>query len=398
MAATRIISGILREIWQELGQAGGASQVFTTGIRIDPGSLSRVRALLVIDSTNGTVIPVVTADAPNGFLRFAVGFGGNPALLTAWTLDAQLTHSIQQARDPSAGAYVAVVFGAGDDAQTLSQTYDAGLTQDDQTMIVSTAKGGGVIVEASTAAVTAPGGSLEIRQSAAFAVPFVVRRAGDIVGGPNSQFARSRGTIAAPTALQNGDELGTIDYYGYPVNAYTLDARLVGVVTGTGASYGTGFEFHLKARAGALTLTATLDGDGPGSNTVFKLYNSPDFVPSADHAGRIGEAAVRWGQAHIDTVNAYSNVLLGGAALGGGALQTVLLPNTATMPAPQADQVYLGSKDWTGSPFGGIAGATFEVSAEAIAQATIDHVCDTLIPFRYNGVDYVLLAFNATPG
>jgi len=406
MAATRLVSGILREIWQEsAGQPGGPPQTIVTGIRLSNEQKQRVRATLVIDTVVGPALASASGDVTSdGFLQIRV-FNGVGGTSISWTLDVQLTHSMQQALDhrtPTPDVYIAVVngFGVGGtaSAQNLAQTYDLGAAAADQRMVISTAKGGGVVVEASTAAVTADGGSLEIRQNAAFAVPFVIRRVGNIAGGPNAQFAKARGTLPIPAAVQSGDELATIDYYGFPVAAYTLDARIVTACVSAAPTYGTGFEFHLTPRSGALGLAMKLNGDGVGSNTVLTLYNSPEVVSSADHSGRLGEASLRWASAHIDTVNAYSNVCLGGAAIGGGALQTVLLPNTATMPVPQANQVYLGSKDWAGSPFGGIAGATFEVVAEALVQAAGAAPADTLIPIRYNGADFVLLAIAADGG
>jgi len=397
MAATRIVAGTLREIWQEAaGQPGGAPQVITTRIRIATQALSRIRALLVVDGVVGAAVPGAAASVVGGVLVMTVS---NPVGATSftWTLDVELTHSVQQGQDFLHGAYIAVVngFGVGGVASTqnLSQTYNFGAAAVDQRMVIDTAKGGGVVVEASTAAVTGDGGSFEIRQNAAFAVPFVIRRAGDIVGGPNAQFARSRGTIALPTAVQSGDELATIDYYGHPVAAYTLDARIVTKCVSAAPTYGTGFEFYLTPRAGALGLALRLNGDGPGSNTTLTLYNSPDVESGANHTGRLGESGVQWGSAHVDTVNAYDNLCIGGATIGGGALHTVLLPNTATMPVPQANQVYIGAEDF-GAGIGSNL-ATFSISAEEPSIATTPTNPSRLIPIIYNGSRWYLLAVGA---
>lgn len=397
MAATRIVTGTLREIWREAaGQPGGAPQVITTSIRISPQSLSRTRALLVVDGVVGAAVPGAVASVVGGVLVLTVS---NPVGATSftWTLDVELTHSLQQSLDPAHGAYIAIVngFGVGGTASTqnLSQTYNFGAAAADQRMIIDTAKGGGVVIEASTAAVTGDGGSFEIRQNAAFAVPFVVRRVGNIVAGPNAQFARARGTLPIPAAVQSGDELATIDYYGFPVAAYTLDARIVTKCVSAAPTYGTGFEFHLTPRAGALGLAMKLNGDGVGSNTVLTLYNSPDVESGANHTGRLGESGAQWSQAHIDTVNAYSNLCIGGATIGGAALHTVLLPNTATMPAPQANQVYIGSEDF-GAGIGSNE-ATLSISAEEPSIGTTPTNPSRLIPIIYNGSRFYLLAVGA---
>lgn len=403
MAAAKRISGILREIWQEgpPGQAGGPSQVFTTGIRIDPGSLSKVRALLVVDSVVGGVInPAVTADAPNGFLRFAVAFSGNPGVVVTWTLDAQLTHSIQQARDPLAGAYIAVVNGAGVVGllgnQTLAQTYDFGAVAADQRMVIDTAKGGGIVVEASTAAVTGNGGSFEVRQNAAWSVPMVVRRAGDIVGGPELQFAKARGTIAAPTHVLNNDELGTIDFYGRSGASSVLCSRLVSlaVLVGAGPNFelNTGLDIY-TAYLNVPVQVARFKTNG--SNGVLAMYGANALVePAVNNEGYVGSIAAAhvWAGMAAYTINAVSNMCIGGGSVGGGAAATIMLPTGATLPAPQADQVYIGSND-----FGfGANHAALAIAAEEPPLSVAGPQNPTwFIPIRYNGISYYLYAEGA---
>jgi hypothetical protein len=530
MAATKIVAGILREIWQEglPGQAGGPFQVFTTGIRIDPGSLSRVRALLVVDSVVGGVIaPIVIADAPNGFLRFAVSFSGNPAVVVTWTLDAQLTHSIQQARDPNAGAYIAVVNGSGVGGilgnQSLAQTYDFGAVAADQHMIIDTARGGGVWCDASTAAVTAADVAFEVRANATWATPTKLSRRGDdalshilefekarntyavpfpvaandaigtidftafynaafrpagriqsvclvadasyacaldfyvansvdpalarlwrmdgssvgssaltcyganpyilpgavATGYLGSQaaywsrlyvgaaelwrastdifastaaFYKSRGTPAIPADIAAGDNLGLFEFYGRSGGAYTLDAVILAICESAAPAYGSGFEFHLKPRSGALSVAARLHGNGIGANTTLLLYNNPDVLPAVDSTGRLGEDGLKWAQFRVNTGYIYQNLLIGTTVVGGGAVGTLILTNAATMPVPQANQVYVGSVDFSGDL--GTALAVLAVSAEEPVQPIGAFNADTLIPIVYNGHPYYILAMD----
>ena len=484
MAATKLISGILREIWQEglPGQAGGPSQVFTTGIRIDPGSLSKVRALLVVDSVVGGVInPAVTADAPNGFLRFSVAFSGNPAVVVTWTLDAQLTHSIQQARDPSAGAYIAVVNGAGVVGllgnQTLAQTYDFGAVAADQRMVIDTAIGGGVVIEASTAAVTANGVSFEIRQNAAWSVPMRVVRAGNDAVGADVQFSKSRGTIPAPTSVVTNDALGDINYYGNFAGVTAVGARVRALCTAISEGvWDTAIDIY-AARANTLvqswrfdreTLTAYGIRDdangstiqfrkGRGTNAapvvvqagdllgevdfygfnvsfnryahltvpvlsmaggvttgidIYAAYNSVEarafqirltsggggildcigdglIQPNVNDQGQLGSySGNSWHSIAVYTAYITANVLMGTNSAS-GANRAVVFSNDATIPAPVADKVIVGSKDFVF----GANHAVLDIAAEELVLVVAGpQNPTTFIPIRYNGISYYLYA------
>jgi hypothetical protein len=107
--ATRIVSGYLREIW--IGtQAGGAPAAdIATGIRINTVQLSKLRGRLFIDSFIGAVAPTAVASIVGGLLHVAVASAGGTSF--AYTLDVQLTHSVQQGLDPSAGAQIQIING-----------------------------------------------------------------------------------------------------------------------------------------------------------------------------------------------------------------------------------------------------------------------------------------------
>jgi hypothetical protein len=96
-------------------------------------------------------------------------------------------------------------------------------------------------------------------------------------------FKSARGTVAAPTALQTGDLLGNIDYYGYGTSpAYAASIDTAATATFTGTSWPTQFNFNLTpvgsvtpqqamslAGSGILTLlpaTSAIHIDGTDSN------------------------------------------------------------------------------------------------------------------------------------
>ena len=112
MAATKIVNGFLREIWREaVPQVGGGAAVdIATGIRISTVQLSKLRARLFVDGFSGAIVPSAVASIVGGLLHVAVGNSAGGTSFT-WTLDVQLTHSVQQGLDASAGAQIQIVNG-----------------------------------------------------------------------------------------------------------------------------------------------------------------------------------------------------------------------------------------------------------------------------------------------
>jgi hypothetical protein len=209
------------------------------------------------------------------------------------------------------------------------------------------------------------------------------------------RFNKARGTLAVPLAVQSADELGSIDFYGYPVGAYTRDARIFATCASAAPNYGAGLSFSVTPRAGALAVAMYLDGGGVAANTRLIFYNAAEVRSAVNNTGVLGNSALRWAELYVYEAYIYGNVHVGGGAVGGGANLTVLLANTSTMPVPQANQVYLGSVDWAGAT--GAATAVLAVSAEKPAISD-DRICDSLIPIQYNGVSYLLLAFDDSGG
>ncbi len=118
MAATRVLSGVAREVWNEAAyQVGGAVQPVTTGIRVTKASdVSRVRVLVQLTHVIGA--PVITAAVTIGagnllVLTVANTAGGGATNEARWRADIQLLHTIQQKNDGTAGAEVIVLAPSG---------------------------------------------------------------------------------------------------------------------------------------------------------------------------------------------------------------------------------------------------------------------------------------------
>lgn len=398
MAASRLVNGVQREIWREgVAQGGGVSQIVLTSIRVSSAQLCRIKGLLTVDVAVGTpIITTALAVSSTGFLQITVSniaAGGNTA---TWTLDVQLLQSQDQVNRGATG-YVLVASGSATGLaapQTLAATYALGAVPADERMIIDTGKGP-VVVEASTAVVTADGSSLEVRQHDTWAVPMMIRRAGAIAPGPNLQFTKARGTLAAPAAVAANDELGTIDFYGYSAAAYTLDARIVAICNNATPAYATELDFYVTRSAGALTKVAVLNASGPGASTILELYNTPSVMSNVNHTGALGSNSNIWYILHVDSALVYDNIRMNGVVAAGGATHTIILTNASVMPGATADQVYIGSNDF------GLLGthlATLAISAEQPAVSPpAEYTVAAMIPIIYNGVSYYLLATQDEP-
>jgi hypothetical protein len=114
----------------------------------------------------------------------------------------------------------------------------------------------------------------------------------------------------------------------------------------------------------------------------------PIIEPTGNHSGLLGESTNVWSLLHVDTANVHSNVCLGGATPGASALQTVVLPVTATPPLASAGLVHLYSAPRTDAPAGAVLAIFQEAAALAVGAVTPNY----LIPFVYNGVPGLLFA------
>ncbi len=401
MAYGILIDGVIRQVGQDLVPAQNNGTVIQTGIAISAKQLSRVRGQLIITTSVGVPTITATASVVNRHLAIVLG---NAAGGTAFTyiLDLELTQSSQQGTRAGA-AVIEIVNGvmgaAAPLAQNLAQTYDFGVNPASQTMTIADAKGGGVLVDASQAGATiASVFALEVRQNAAVELPVLIARRGNIAAGPVLAFDRARGNFAGPAANSVGDELGRVDFYGYPVGAFVLSTQIVSKVLADAGNFATDVQFWVTPPAGAMSLAANLNMSGAANCTVLSLHVNPEIVSDVDGTGLLGRAALKWSALHVQTANVYVNVCMSGTTPFAGTTGAVLFDSTvAVLPAPQADQVYVAAHDWTPNG-GGIIEAALAGSAEAQAaagQAAVDYTVG--IPFTYNGVDYYLLARDLSP-
>jgi hypothetical protein len=543
MAITPLVQGVQREIWREFAlQGGGVAQDVHTGIRISAPKLACVQGLLTIDTPTGNpvfaAVPYVGTGIYEGLLQVQVTnlAGGGGANSGMWTLDVRLVQSPSQANRGNTG-YILTAQGASSGGilapETLKQAYDIGVGPADQTLTLTDAHGGGLLIDGTDAGFTIPGSALEIRAGQAWSTPVTLSRYTDdavahvleftkargtfaapanvqvndaigtinfnaqVTGGPilgaaieavclaqggatlgtaldfhiisvgaaaylawriatgvspidssaligygsfplvypntnnvgglgqanniwsvaylgNAnlyhasddvvssiiQFSKSRGSLAVPTDINASDELGSIDFYGRVAGAPVLGAKIVAVCTAVpgGVQLTSVVDFYTMD-FGVSHHAWRMDTSSASSGELTGYGTNPLIVPNTDSTGHLGvggSGPQRWLELNVLTANVYANVCLGGAAIGGGAKCTVLLPNASggcAMPVPQANQVYLGSLDFTVGSFH----AVLAISAEEPALEDPAPVT-TGIPINYNGVDYYLHASLQAPG
>ena len=394
MAAIKRVSGSLREVWEEIGQQAGA-QVVLTGIRIDRNQFSRIQGTLAIGAVIGTPSFSYTLAVVAGCLQITITNSAAPGNTGAWVLDVMLTHSMQQVTTPADPGIILIVgggLGAPSAVETLHQAYDVGGDQPDQTIVLADVKGQGVRIDGSTAAVNSSGYSLEIRQNALHDIPFIISRyIGGRHPGPNMQFYRARGTPSNPSDIVINDELGVIEWYGSITENPILGARVVGVCLSLVTGLQVGLDFYTKAPG---SISRAWEMFSTNTDNVLTGFGSAHILPDDPvNTSTVGDSLLRWNGVYAEDLFVYANMHMGGGAVGGGANRTIMLTNTATMPAPQADQVYLGALDWTGAGLpNGLASLALSAEAEVVISQPVS--MDTLIPIMYNGIPYHLLAKN----
>jgi hypothetical protein len=151
MAATKAVSGTLREVWQETVPQTG-QQVITTGIRASTAMLSNVFGVLRLQPTSGTAFFSYTlAVSTNGFLQVTIT-NTTPANAATWRLDIMHVHSIQQAVFPGVQGNISIVNGAGSPEFDVCAygAYGNGVVDDQPAIqaliVVVEALGGGTII------------------------------------------------------------------------------------------------------------------------------------------------------------------------------------------------------------------------------------------------------------
>jgi hypothetical protein len=407
MAATRLILGVLREVWQETVAQGPGAQVVSTGIRITASQLCRVQGLLTVVTPTGSPIFTAVPSIVNKKLVVTVtntAAGGN---LGTWTLDVRLVQSSDQANQGATAhslgttGYIQVANGATSGlagTQTLHQTYNYGASAADQTMVLDTvAKGGGIIVDGSTAAMTT-GYSLEVKQNALHDVPFAVSRRINQVPGASLVVDKARGTYALPLDVQVADELGAIEFVGRLGGVGAIKTRISSFCASVAA--GGAFSLNLQASdTGAMSSPYTMQvASENGGDAVVTLNGAwATFWPISDSIGQLGGLGHTWAQLFVNTANVYANVCLGGATPGVNAFQTVVLPVAATMPpVASVGLVHIYAQDFIGTPCSPPFGAALAWSSEAAVQ-NATQVANRLVPVVVNGEQLLLLAINLNP-
>jgi hypothetical protein len=402
MAATRLVSGVQREIWQEaVPQAGGPPQVVPTGIRASDPNRSRIRGLLTVTSIVGVPAISATLIIVDGFFHVRV-FNANGGTSFTWMLDIERVHSLQQAIDPTQpNGVIQVVSGVlttGGLAtpQTLAQTYAIGadLGGVDQRMIVQTAKGGGLTIDCTDAGVTADGVSLEIRQSATRLMPTVINRRGDDALGPVVQFDKARGTYPIPADVLTTDLLGSCDFYGQsggvPVHAVRIAAEAV-----MGGGFHATLDFKVKGPVTAVATALRIWNTGTAVRSIFS--GVAEVIPAAyPNTSTLGIAIVPWSAAHIDTVNAYANVCVGGGAVGIAEQSIALLGAGSVLPALAGGPPVVGpvgSVFLQGFPYTLGGDVVLSLTQSASWSSASGVTPNALVPIIYNGQSCQVFAF-----
>lgn len=364
MALTRVTAGVLREVWQKTDAQGPGDVVVTTGIKLSAKQLNRVEGRLVLTSVANTPVFSGVASIVGGFLVITVTNAGAPGATATWTLELTLNHSLQQ-RSTNGGMTLLVLNGTlgappPPIPETLAQAYATGAVAADQTLVVKDANGGPVIVSGTDNVGLTAGPLFEVVAGEQAAQ--VVFSQYSTLFNMNVELVRSRGTIGAPADVQVADPLGGISWNGR-----------VGLV-----------------RSAATIQAVVTSVAGPAISAALDVYTSFNDVPTQ---------AVRFvTDAAGSRVVVYGNLCAGNITPGGGADKTVVLTNTATLPAvPQADQVYFAAIDFGGGGAGSnLAAIAVEAEEPAIGGAAFADY-QSGIPIHYNGTDYYLLARNMNP-
>jgi hypothetical protein len=104
MALTRLVAGVLREIWEETTPLiGGTSRTLVTGITASAAGQARALALLILHDIASTPSISGTLTIVNGKLAIVVTNSGAVTTSAQYRLDATLLNSTQQTRDFATG-------------------------------------------------------------------------------------------------------------------------------------------------------------------------------------------------------------------------------------------------------------------------------------------------------
>lgn len=125
MAATRVISGVLREVWREtVPLDGGETRTISTGIR--SVMLTQISGVLYLNAVIGTPNVTATVASVNGLLAVTITNSAAPGNTATYTLDIMSLHSVQSV--PGAAPGVIHVAGAGANT-SIQADWELGVTR-----------------------------------------------------------------------------------------------------------------------------------------------------------------------------------------------------------------------------------------------------------------------------
>jgi hypothetical protein len=96
--ATKLISGILREVWQSSAPLdGGGTEIVSTGIACSASKLSQIQPILKLDQVTNAPKITGAASVVDGKLTIILSNAAAAGNTASWILDVTLNHSFQQA-------------------------------------------------------------------------------------------------------------------------------------------------------------------------------------------------------------------------------------------------------------------------------------------------------------
>jgi len=402
MSIQLLVEGTHRSIYQDTASInGGTTQQVLTRIRTSVEQLARVQGLLVISNPVGA--PVFTATpsvSSTGLLVVTITNTAAPGNAGSWMLDVRVALSLEQGSPLTSlsDGYILVANGAVNTTppapatETLNQAYVAGSTAADQTLVLATAHGGGLCLNASTGGASGAMYSLEVRQDVTYSTPVGFRRWGTDAVGPILEFTKSRGIFSAGTDVVISDVLGAINFKGR-VTTSILAAQIASVVTSITSGLSASIEIS-AAYQSVLIPVARLSAQSGLDGLLFTALGEYPIIRPQTFGGSLGEFDARWDELHVDTANVFANVCMGGILPGAGAMQTLMFPIVGTVePSTTVGQIHVCA-----APFVGGSGlAALTIVAEE-PENTAEWNVDTGIPIKYNGQYYYLCAHKCDIG
>jgi hypothetical protein len=273
-------------------------------------------------------------------------------------------------------------------------------------LVLTTAKGDGLVVDATTQTGSANLYALEVRVNVHYGKLGVTRRE-DSASGPSIEFGKARGTFSAPADTQVGDSLGAINFIGrvnsgdtHTLSAITSTCTNVTPVGGNPGQTGSGVIDFLPGSAGSPHLSWQMSSE-LGVSALIGYGTAPSITPDSNQVGTLGDATHIWARAVVNRVDAMLSVCVGASTPGAGATQVVVLPASGTVlppisgvtPKGPANQVYLCAQIAASAVPS--SAAVLSLVQEAPVMSSYGLVPNCTIPVIYNGVFTLLFGYIA---